>query len=39
VPEADRQKIMVLQELNSETQKILCIFGRVLGFKDWIVKS
>ncbi|MCQ2575689.1 MAG: tRNA lysidine(34) synthetase TilS [Treponema sp.] len=38
VSESDRMNIILLQELNSEAQRISCIFGKVFGFKDWIVK-
>ena len=39
VPVQKRQYIPVVQELNSPEQKIICILGSCLGYKDWIVKN
>ena len=38
VPEHKRGQIPLLQEITSDRQQILCIFGQVLGFDNWIVK-
>ena len=38
VPEAERGKIPVIQLLSGENQRIICIFGQVFGFDNWIVK-
>ena len=34
-----RDEIPLVQELKSSGQSIVCIWGSVLGFKDWIVKG
>ncbi len=39
VPQVKRQFIPVVQELKSPEQRILCILGSCLGYKDWIVKN
>lgn len=39
VPEAMRQYIPVVQELNSPEQNIVCVLGSHLGYKNWIVKT
>ena len=39
VPVQMRQYIPVVQELKSPEQKIVCILGSCLGYKDWIVKN
>ena len=39
VPASKRQYIPVVQELKTPEQKILCILGSCLGYKDWIVKN
>ena len=39
VPVQMRQYIPVVQELKSPEQKIVCILGSDLGYKDWIVKN
>ena len=39
VPALKRQYIPVVQELKNPEQKILCILGSCLGYKDWIVKN
>ena len=39
VPVQKRQYIPVVQELKSPEQKIICIMGSCLGYKDWIVKN
>lgn len=38
VPESERGKIPVIQLLSGENQRIICIFGQVFGFDNWIVK-
>ena len=38
VPEHQRGQIPLLQEITSDSQQLLCIFGEVLGFDNWIVK-
>ena len=35
----DRERIPVVQELARAEQKIICIWGSVLGMRDWIVKD
>lgn len=32
------EKILVIQELSSSEQQLMCILGKYCGFKDWIVK-
>ena len=39
VPASKRQYIPVVQELKTPEQKIICILGSCLGYKDWIVKN
>ena len=39
VPASKRQYIPVVQELKSPGQRIVCILGSPLGYKDWIVKN
>ena len=39
VPQEKRQYIPVVQELQTPEQKIICILGSCLGYKDWIVKN
>ena len=39
VPVGKRQYIPVVQELKNPEQKVLCILGSCLGYKDWIVKN
>ena len=39
VPAQNRQYIPVVQELKPPEQKIVCILGSCLGYKDWIVKN
>ena len=39
VPVETRQFIPVVQELKTPEQKIVCILGSNLGYKDWIVKN
>ena len=39
VPAVKRQYIPVVQEIKTPEQKILCILGSCLGYKDWIVKN
>ena len=39
VPAVKRQFIPVVQELKTPEQKIVCILGSCLGYKDWIVKN
>ena len=39
VPAQKRQYIPVVQELKTPEQKIVCILGSCLGYKDWIVKN
>ena len=39
VPVFKRQYIPVVQELKTPEQKIVCILGSCLGYKDWIVKN
>ncbi|WP_051537976.1 tRNA lysidine(34) synthetase TilS [Treponema sp. C6A8] len=38
VPEEERTRIPVVQEIQSKNQKLCCIIGQVLGFDNWIVK-
>ena len=38
VSESDRGRIPVIQQLSGENQRIICIFGEVFGFDNWIVK-
>ena len=39
IPASERQYIPVVQELKSPGQRIVCILGSPLGYKDWIVKN
>ncbi|MBO7583575.1 MAG: tRNA lysidine(34) synthetase TilS [Treponema sp.] len=39
VSASKRQYIPVVQELKTPEQKIICILGSCLGYKDWIVKN
>ena len=38
VPESERGKIPLIQQLSGENQRIICILGQVFGFDNWIVK-
>ena len=38
VPDSERKKIPLVQELSSEKQEIVAVLGCTLGFKNWIVK-
>ena len=39
VPLSDRERIPIVQELLTGEQKIVCIWGSVLGMRDWIVND
>lgn len=34
-----KDKLLVMQELSSPVQKLICILGKHCGFKDWILKN
>ena len=38
LPESERGKIPVIQDLSDRNQQIICILGQVFGFDNWIVK-
>ena len=38
VPAEKKALIPVIQILNDKSQRIVCVFARFLGYKDWIVK-
>lgn len=38
VPESEKGKIPLVQQLSAKNQRIICIFGEVLGFDNWIIK-
>ena len=38
VPDAQRDTILVVQELYTQEQRICCICGKLAGYEDWIVK-
>lgn len=38
VEEEDKGQILIVQELNSKVQNIICVLGKEFGYSDWIVK-
>ena len=38
VEEEDKGQILIVQELNSKGQNIICVLGKEFGYSDWIVK-
>ena len=36
--EEDKGQILIVQELNSKGQNIICVLGKEFGYSDWIVK-
>ena len=38
VEEEDKGQILIVQELNSKRQNIICVLGKEFGYSDWIVK-
>lgn len=39
ISQTDKDKVLVIQELNSKNQHLICILGKYCGFKDWVVKT